>query len=145
MACAPHDALLRQVGAYGLTATHVADLSDREIELFILGQEDAKQWNVMMLAWVQSNLINVQLPRGKGVTAMEIARTVLPADRMPAAAQGDPEDLVVENEKADPFERVRALKDRVRRKEAARERKAFWTSPDGRKLARLLGEQEDDP
>ena len=117
--------------------------------MFTLGALDGRRESMRMLAWVQCNLINAQIPKGK--------RKLNVDQIMPSKRRRDPDEYVeptdapdaapAAEDEAPPLlpgtsavEHVRALGARVRAKQEAQERRIFWSGPEGRKLRSILDE-----
>lgn len=124
-------------------------LTEREFELFTLGSLDGRREMMRMLAWTQSNLINVQIPKGKRKLQADQLMPKRPKRHVdddfveptdPAEAPPPDPAPVLDDPDLDPAARVRALGARVREKQHAQERIVFWSGPEGRKLRRILDE-----
>ena len=121
----------------------------RELELYIEGQEEARGWIRELMAWVQANLMNIHIPRGK--PKVKPAQLLPRRDRRRRAPETD-EDAVREIEAAlgpleatqgDPQARMTAAKVRAREKQDRSEWRAFRESSEGRRLAELIGDDEE--
>lgn len=101
-----------------------------------------------LLAWTQTNLINAQIPRGKRKLKVDQLMPTRPKRRdedeyveptdppEPVPVLEDPVPTLAPG--ASPIEHVRALAARVRTKQEAAERRAFWSGAEGRKLRQIL-------
>lgn len=121
----------------------------REVELFIEGQDEARQWQLEALAWMSANLMNIHIPRGKPKVR---ADQLLPKRRSKSKA-GDVED----REAADRMEvalgalsetpidargRVEAAKVRARQKREAEEWAEFNRTSGGKRIAEIFADEE---
>lgn len=95
-----------------------------------------------LLAWVQVNLINAQIPRGKPKLTVE---KLMPRKRDDDAdearaerAQDDDEQVPHVSPGLSPQEQVRALNARMRRIHARKDARDFWSGPEGRKMLSVL-------
>lgn len=88
---------------------------------------------MQMLAWLQVNLINIQLPRGKPRLTMD---KILPKRARKKVEQSDEaveEAVEMLTAKKSDLQRMRARRAAARRQ--AEEDARFWRSPEGTKLA----------
>lgn len=122
----------------------------REIELFIEGQDEARTWFLESLAWMQANLINVHVPRGKPRVRAdqllpkrrkkkanddEATRTELAEKLAPLSAATTSEG---------PRARLEAVKARARATQEAREWNEFRNSAEGKRIAALLDDDSEE-
>jgi hypothetical protein len=126
----------------GLTPDQVYGMTFREIELYAQGQRDRDDWLLEVLAWVQANLINIHIPRGKPRVRPD---TLLP--RSTRRRRADTDDTAIERVEegtgSDPKARMEALKRRVRARVEREDQERFWSGAEGRRMLSLLGEPEE--
>lgn len=140
------DSLIRAAAAYGLKPWEVYDMTYRELELYMEGQEDYRFWVRELFAWTQANLMNIHIPRGKPRVKIQ--------DLLPKRKKRVEEDV---NKLSDQFEaemapllgagasrkeRMQQAARRAREKQEAKESAEFWSSNEGSRIRQLLGEEE---
>lgn len=113
----------------------------REVEVYIEGQRDRDDWLLEVLAWVQANLINVHVPRGKARVKPD---SLLPrsARRRKGGADEAPETLAALDAGGDPKARLAAMKERARARQDREDAERFAASTEGRRMMQLLGEED---
>lgn len=123
-----------RAAATGLTPLDVYAMTSRELEIWFEGWSERRRQEMELLAWVQANLINIHIPKGKAGVKMH---QLLPkwAKRL---AKGEASDEVddVPGEGGDPVAAMAKAKDRVRQKRD----EGWWQSGPGVALRRALGE-----
>lgn len=140
------DSLIRAAAAYGLKPWEVYDMTYRELELYMEGQEDYRFWVREILAWTQANLMNIHIPRGKPRVKLQ---DLLPRRRRKAEEDVKKIDEQIEQEIAPLLgagasmkEKMRQAVQRTRARQQAKEAAEFWSSSEGARIKLLLGEEE---
>ena len=64
--------MLRLAATYGLTPDQFYRMTLREVELWIQGREDMWSRIMEVLAWMQTNLINIHIAKGRRVTMDDV-------------------------------------------------------------------------
>lgn len=140
------DSLIRAAAAYGLKPHEVYDMTYRELELYMEGQEDYRFWVREILAWTQANLMNIHIPRGKPRVKIQ--------DLLPRRKKRHEEDIQKIEEQLElemqPImgvgtstkDRMKQVAQRARIKKEAKEAAEFWSSNEGARIKMLLGEEE---
>ncbi len=105
-----------------------------------LGLTDARRRFREDLAWMQANLINIHIPRGKPKVKPD---QLLPPAKQPMEA-APVVDLPPLGPNATPAEQVAHMKARVRASMSSREADEFWRSAEGRRIKSLLGEDLEE-
>lgn len=123
----------------GLTADQVYGMTVREVEVYIEGRREHDDWMLEVLAWLQANLINVHVPRGK---ARVKAEALLPRSAKRRRSDAT-DDMAMLDNGSDPRARLEAAKARARAKREREEAEHFANSPEGRRMVALLGEPEE--
>lgn len=132
-------------------------MTEREFQLWVEGQHKRDDWILDVLAWMQVNLINIHVPRGKGrVTKQRIRPTKPSREGIFAWAKRVLSGLGIgEREPLPPLPPVKpgdkeaarkALRERRKHMVAREEREAereFWSTPEGRKLREQMDDGDD--
>lgn len=117
-------------------------MTDRELEVFAAGVEDGRRVWRDLAAWLQVNLINSNIPRGKPRLRVE---QILPPMKRRTMDGAELELEVVDAlplpDNATPAEKVAAMKARVRRTMAVNDARDFWQSEEGRRIKAMLGDE----
>lgn len=108
----------------------------RETELFIEGRRERDDWALEVLAWVQANLINVHVGKGRRVRPDQLLpRSTKRRKQADAELEIDAGD--------DPKDRVEASKRRARERAEREDAERFQASPEGRRMVALLDDAEE--
>lgn len=129
--------MLRLAAASGLKPAEFYDLSEREFEIWLEGRAELQDKVMQICAWVQTNLLNIQIPKGKPRITVD---KLLPRRARKPVQSAEELDLAVELLTASSGQAQRLRAKQARRKEEAAEARRFWASPEGRKMARRMRE-----
>lgn len=117
----------------------------REVEVWLEGYRARQDSSVELLAWVQANLINVHIPKGKPrVTPKKLLPKGHGKRKMGADDELSQDELdeIMLATAASPRERMAATKAKLRAKQELAEIDAFWSSPEGRRIREMMREEE---
>lgn len=141
----------------GLTPDQFYEMTFREFELYLEGYQDRVDQVLEILSWVQANLINIHIPRGKPrVTPEKIKpRSIARRQREREQSAGrEVEEETIDtsqldsalNKATDPKERARLARQRAKQKremaEQMKDADSFWNSSEGKRAKAIL-EDED--
>lgn len=132
--------MLRVAAFSGLKPAEYFDLSDREFEVWLEGRADFMDRVMEIGAWMQANLMNVHIPRGKPRATVD---KLLPRSVKQRRNAGNEEkDLaaLAETLIEDPKERRLAREARLREEAAQEEARRFRDTPEGRRIRQLVEE-----
>lgn len=118
----------------------------RELELFIEGQEENRKFIRSTLAWVQANLMNIHVPRGKPRIKPEqlLPRSDKKQKDMSdeaVIAQLQAETAILGGANLDPRAKMEQAKQRNLAKREKEEWEAFINSKDGMRYLELREEE----
>lgn len=125
----------------------------REFELYLEGYQDRIDSVLDILSWLQANLINIHIPRGKPRVTAEKIR---PRNRRKRREQSDEQiDAEIENlsrmfssgpesQKDEARAARERARNRVLRKQEEEDSKRFWGSNQGNRIKKLLEVDEDE-
>ncbi len=123
-------------------------MSEREIELFLEGARDQRDWFVTVLAWHATLLMNSERPRGKQIKQGDAVPTDIKerSKALKPAAEDDDEfdPPALDDPNMDPRMRLKIAGDRIRRKQARAEARDYWKSNEGRRLSALLDDGTEE-
>lgn len=123
----------------------------REVEIWLEGYRARQDSSVELLAWVQANLINVHIPKGKPRVT---PKKLLPKGhgrRKTGADEIDDEELeriqdavpIAGGKTRDGVKaRMEAKRAKLRAKQELAEMDAFWSSAEGRRIREMMREEE---
>lgn len=118
----------------------------RELELFIEGQEENRKFIRSTLAWVQANLMNIHVPRGK--PRIKPQQLLPKSDKKQknvsdeiAIAQFQAETAILRGANLNPKDRMEQAKQRALAKREKEEWEAFINSKDGMRYLELREEE----
>lgn len=127
----------------GLRPHEVADMTWRELECFTDGYADLWHRFREALAWAQTNLINVHIPRSKPRVRIE---QLLPKRKRPVRSEDEdvqPDVVPVDDGVVlSPVDALAAEKKRRQLAASAKEDASFWSSAEGKELSARLEDQE---
>lgn len=126
----------------GLTPDQFYSMTFREFECWLEGYERRQEGVMDIAAWVQANLINIHVPRGKQKVKPEDLKKKKPR-KMRVGAPAEKSDaeieVALEIEQAEtPKERTKLIARRIRAREEHQEALRYFASPDGRRLMETL-------
>lgn len=138
--------MLRTAAQFGLKPSEVYEMTYRELELFVEGQTEARTWFLETMAWVQANLINVHVPRGKPrVTAEQLLprkRRKTKEEDLDSVKQSlDDEFAPLDGATQSAKDRLDTVKAKARASADKKDYEAFMASKEGRRLAEILGRE----
>lgn len=135
--------MLRLAAATGLKPAEYFDLTEREFEVWLEGCAEAQDKDMQKWAWVQANLINVQIPRGKPRLTVD---KLLPKRARKTAAGESTEQVeaTVELLYAKPSERRKMRAAAMKAKQDAEDARRYWASAEGVRLRRSMRSLVDD-
>jgi hypothetical protein len=118
----------------------------RELELFIEGQEENRKFIRSTLAWVQANLMNIHVPRGKPRIKPE---QLLPrsdknkksASDEQIARQLEMETAIIGGASKDPRARMEQAKLRAKAKQEKEDWENFISTERGKRYLTILEEE----
>jgi hypothetical protein len=135
--------MIRIAASTDLRPDQFWEMTERELELWMEGQ--TLKWERIedVLSWLQANLINIHIPRGKPKLTVEKIR---PKRQRPAATVDDVSDDDIRDSMAafseqfikDPVKQEEARERRLMRAEARRENRRFWRTREGATLEMKL-------
>lgn len=117
----------------------------REFELWLEGYRSRQDSAIELLAWVQANLINIHIPRGKPRVT---PKKLLPKNHGKRKMGADDElsteemDEIMIATAATTKERMAVTKARLKAKQELEEARAFWSSPEGQRIRELTREED---
>jgi hypothetical protein len=133
--------VIRRAASTDLRPDELWSMTEREIELWFEGQSEKWERTQDILAWVQANLINVHVPRGKPKLTVEKVRgkrSTHVVDTRTDDEIKDQIDEMAESYMRDPEARERARDRRLARRAQREEEARFWQTPEGDRLAEQL-------
>jgi hypothetical protein len=120
----------------------------REFEVWLEGYRSRQDSAIELLAWVQANLINIHIPKGKPRVT---PKKLLPKGHGRKKPTGDDEPDTEEIERlaasipgqpGGAKARVAAAKARLKAKREVEEERAFWSSPEGQRIRQMIREED---
>ena len=113
--------------------------------MWLEGYRERMDHELELLAWMQANLINIHIPRGKPRMTVDKllpkgrkrrARKDLDEDNLYAVTQALSSDPV-----ADAQKNIARKQQRIVERKLEEEESAFWKSAEGKRLANMLSEE----
>lgn len=132
--------MLRHAFALGLSPDQVFSMTFRELELCAEGFALRRRWDHETLAWVQANLINIHVPRGKARVRAEDLAPRRAEEIDDGSVEGSVEEMTraVDGRVISPKERHERNVRRIVERRDREDRDAFWGSLEGKRAEDVL-------